>query len=228
VAPDGKTAQIPSAWREAFNWYFDAVWKGHYVPTGDVAASDFLSKGNSQASGKVAMNAAWTWSISSLVTGSYRNPVINTKSWDIAVLPSWRGTTSSPLDAQSFHITKASQNPEAAMRALSYIMADPTLLAAYGGMPAAKALQPGWFKAYDAWLAPYFPNLKVTWSVVEEMSKYPAAPSHEEGLPNDARSNLDTDEFLTRIRGNPGFDINVELDKLQATLQTDYDAAAAQ
>jgi multiple sugar transport system substrate-binding protein len=29
LGPDGKTAQVPAVWTNAFNWYYNAIWKGH-------------------------------------------------------------------------------------------------------------------------------------------------------------------------------------------------------
>ena len=50
VAADGKTAQIPTVWAEAFNWYYNGIWKSHFIPTGAAWASTLLAQGNSQSS----------------------------------------------------------------------------------------------------------------------------------------------------------------------------------
>jgi len=43
VAEDGKTAQIPAVWRDAWSWYYDAMWKKHFAPTGTETASTLLN-----------------------------------------------------------------------------------------------------------------------------------------------------------------------------------------
>ncbi len=222
VAADGKTAQIPSVWSDAFNWYYDAIWKYHYAPNGAAESSTLLAQGNSQSSGNVAMNAAWGWSISSIATDAKTAKV---KTWDMAVVPSWKGNTTAGMDADTFTITKASKNPDAAFKAMVAIMADPTLMKDYGGEPAKTADQAGFFSSFDATLAPIFPGNKVTWSVLGEMQKYPAVPSIEADMPNFTQANNDYTAFYTKLQSKSGLNINTELTALQATLQKDFDNA---
>jgi hypothetical protein len=104
-------------------------------------------------------------------------------------------------------------------------MADPTLMSNYGGEPAKTAAQAAYFAAFDATLAPIFPGLKVTWSVLGEMVKYPAVPSHEANMPAFTQASLDYTAFLTKLQSTAGLDVNAELTKLQTTLQADFKAA---
>ena len=222
VAPDGKTAQIPPVWADAFKWYYSAIWNGHFAPDGAAEASALLGSGYPQSSGRVAMNAGWAWSISSIASSAATAKV---KHWDIGVMPSWKGETTSPLDEDTFTIPKAAKNPDASFKAMLAIMADPTLMRNYGGEPARKADQVNYFTSYDATLAPIFPDNQVSWSVLGEMAKLPAVPSHEADMPNSAKANGDIGKFLNRIQNTPGLDMAAELSKLQGTLQTDFDAA---
>ena len=168
------------------------------------------------------MNAGWAWSITSIASSAATAKV---KHWDIGVMPSWKGTTTSPLDEDTFSIPKSARNPDAAFEAMMAIMADPTLMRNYGGEPARKADQVNYFTDIDATLAPIFPGNQVSWSVLGEMAKVPAVPSHEADMPNSAKANADIGMFLNRLQNTPGLDMTAELARLQATLQKDFDAA---
>ena len=223
VAPDGKTAQIPPVWADAFNWYYSGIWNGHFAPNGAAEASTVLGKGYPQSSGRLAMNAGWAWSLTSIASSAATARV---KHWDIGVMPSWKGATTSPLDVDTFTISRTTKHPDAAFNAMMSIMVDAGLVRTYGGEPARKADQADYFASFDAALAPIFPANQVSWSVLGEMAKVPAAPSHEADMPNSFQANVDIGLFLNRIQNTPGLNVNAELAKLQATLQKDFDAAA--
>ncbi len=222
LASDGKTAQIPATWADGMNWFYSAMWTGHYVPSATAESSDVLAEGNSMSSGNLAMNAAWSSGIGSIAASAASSKV---KSWDIGVIPSWKGNTTSPLDADTFSITKASKNPDAAFKVMLAITADATLLKSYGREPAKTADQAAYFTALDASLASIFPGNHVDWSVLTEMAKVPAIPSDEAALPADVQATSDYTAFFTKLQTTAGVDVNGELTKLQATLQADFDGA---
>ncbi|HEX7490106.1 MAG TPA: extracellular solute-binding protein [Candidatus Limnocylindrales bacterium] len=222
VDSDGKTATIPAVWAEAYNWYYDAIWKSHYAPNATVEASALLNQGNSMASGNVAMSAAWGTSISSLWDS--KTSTAKMKSWDIGVIPSWKGNTTSPMDADTFVIAKASKNPDAAFKAMVAIEADPTLMQDYGGLPVKASAQAAYTQSMDATLSPIFPGIKVTWSVLNEMLMHPASPSDQVTLPASTQATTDYGALLTKLQTKDGLDVNAELTKLQAILQADYAA----
>lgn len=223
VGGDGKTAQVPAVWADAVSWYYAGVWgRNPFIPNGLAEASALLAQGNAQSSGVVAMNVAWATSIPSIAADAQSSKV---KDWDIAVMPSWKGTTTSPMYADTFAITKTSANPDAAFKAMVAIMADQTLLKGYGGEPAKTADQQTYFDNFDQTLASIFPGIKVTWSVLGEMQKYPAVPSFEANMPAYAQAQQDYTAVLTRLQTTPGLDVVAELTKLQAKLQADFDAA---
>jgi multiple sugar transport system substrate-binding protein len=221
VAADGVTAQIPAAWSDAFNWYYDGMWKYHYLPNGAALASALLGSSNGQSSGNIAMNAAWGWSIGSIWDGTTKTAKM--KKWDMGVMPSYKGTTSSPLDSDTFVITKSSKNPDAAFKAMLAIEADKTLMADYGGEPAVTADQAAYYTAFDATMAPIFPGNTVTWSVLGEMLKYPTVPSHEALMPANKQAIDDYTAFKSKLESKSGLDVNAELATLQKTLQKDFD-----
>jgi multiple sugar transport system substrate-binding protein len=221
VASDGVTAQIPNAWRDAYNWLHDGFSKDSYAYPGSWGYTLQLGSPGYEGviNGRSAMEVSWPWAISSYGSEGRSGP----QDWDIAVMPSWNGTTSSPMDADSFQIPIGSRKSRVAFEAMTAIMADPALLAAYGGMPARKSAQEAWFATQDLVVAASFPGNTVNWSVLQEMSKYPALPNHEALLPNDAQSVKDAEAFFEKLQTRVRLDINAELGKLQATLQKDFD-----
>jgi multiple sugar transport system substrate-binding protein len=223
VGSDGKTAQIPQVWADAYSWYYNAIWTQHIAPDATSATSTYLGDNGAMASGHLAMTSIGSWGLD-LVGNATSNPAV--KHWDIGVMPSWKGTTSAPLEEDTFVISKASRNPEAAFKAMIAIEADKTLMETYGGMPARTIDQASFFARQDATLAPTFPGNQVTWSVLAEMEKYPPVPSHESYMPNFTKSQTDANTFLTRLQTTAGLDVNAELYKLKQTLQVDFDAAA--
>jgi multiple sugar transport system substrate-binding protein len=256
VGPDGRTAQIPALWREAFSWYYDAAWKQHIVIPPNYSA--FGPPDSFVAIGAAAMTPAWTWGLGSLYAPHYTvfdigqpgsrpdrarpqaasspTPVGNRAfdSWGMAVMPSWKGQTSSPMDVDTFTIPRSSAHPDQAFEAMTAIMADPTLRAAYDphAMPARLADQQAWISVMAAEQAALFPGNEVDWTVLQEMSRYPSVPSHEADMPNATQALADIAEFYKTLEygrhNNKGevlpYDVNAELDKLRLTLQADFDA----
>ena len=47
VAADGKTAQFPDVWKAGWKWYYDGIWKDHFIANDTERNSDLLAKGNS-------------------------------------------------------------------------------------------------------------------------------------------------------------------------------------
>ena len=61
----------------------------------------------------------------------------------------------------------------------------------YGAEPARSADQEAYFAAFDQALAPIYPDIDVSWSVLGEMERVPATPSFEADLPNLAQVQAD-------------------------------------
>jgi len=215
VDPKSGKVVIPENWRAEAQWLHDGVWKTHFIPNETYGASDLL-KPSEFASGKVAMARVMLW---------YTCCMADLKSkWDLAVPPSYKGQTYAPVDADTFRVTKATKNPDAAFKVLSYLLGDAELdlITAYGAYPARPDLQ----KASIEAKAKLYPSVK-NWDIVPEMLKYSVAPSHESNYPNFNKGQDRFAAFRTLLYGETGkdMDVNKELDKLQADLQAIVDAA---
>ena len=141
-------------------------------------------------------------------------------------MPSYGSQTSSPLDADTFVITRASEHPDEAFKAMVAIMGDESLQIAYGGMPAATSDQQAWFDQFDKYLATIFPGNKVSWSVLQEMENYPANPSPEVDLPNFQKVINLTAAFYARVQGSANLNLPNEMTNLQSEVQKAFEQAA--
>ena len=131
VADDGKTAQIPEQWQEAWKWWYDGMWGDQpFITTYPVEQSPEYGTGNPFNGGKVAMAITHQWYTCCVADAG--------DSWDLAALPTKNGVVNSRVDADTFRIWKGTKNPEAAFEVLSYLIgpASLKLLETYGGMPA--------------------------------------------------------------------------------------------
>ncbi len=222
VAEDGTTAQIPAPWAYGWRWYYDAMWKYNFAPTGKYRSSALLNQGTTVASGRIAMDAANGWSISSYGTADDAK----IKMWDIGVLPSYDGQTSGPLDADTFTIMKTSAHPSEAFEAMIAIMASKELQVVYGGMPAAIADQAGFFEKFDQeYTSKVFPGVTVSWDVMQEMENYPAVPSHEADMPNFVKVIDLCAAFFTKLQSSGDLNFDNELNQLRADIQKAFDEA---
>ena len=104
LSDDGKTVQIPDAWAAAWKWVYDGMWTDHFIMTGPVFQGQaFNGGGYAFNSGKVAMQENYLWDVC-CVTDAGGN-------WDLAALPSYNGTVTAPINADTFRITKEYQAP---------------------------------------------------------------------------------------------------------------------
>jgi len=210
---DQKTAVIPDAWKQAWKWYYDGVWKYYFMPNADYQNSDLLAKGNPGSSGNVAMWWSHTWYTCCFDLGKTK--------WDIAVVPTINGKVTAKLHGDTFAIMKASKNPKVAFKVLSKMVVDKDLYQIYGGMPAQPADRPDFFASLDKRAAPN----KVDWNVAVEMVKYPDLPNHESWLPNMVKANDLFTAFRNKMDQTPGLDMDKEIDKLRADLDAVFKAA---
>jgi multiple sugar transport system substrate-binding protein len=208
-----KKAVIPENWIKAWKWYYDGVWKYHFMPNADYQNSDQYNKGNCFASGNIAMAHSHTW---------YRCcfDVVKTE-WDIAVMPTVDGKITAKLHGDTFAILKGSKNQDAAFKVLSQMVKDSDLNVIYGGMPAVVEARPAFFAALDEQAAPN----KIDWSVAEEMLKYPDLPNHESWLPNLAQANTLLGTFRTDMDQTPDLNMDDAINKLKSDLDAAYQAA---
>jgi multiple sugar transport system substrate-binding protein len=210
VAKDGK-AQIPANWEKAWQFFYDAMFKDHWLPTEAYRNSDQLGKGNTFNTGHVAMAYTHLWYTCCIDPPSKSGAV---KNWDIAVVPSYNGKITAKLHADTFVIMKGTKHPDEAFQVYQYLINSKDLFTAYGAMPAIKSLQADFFKGLDEKFAP----IKVNWQVVLDSLAYPDVPNHEEDLPNFLKAKQTITDFGTLLRSKSGLDIPAESKKLQDQL----------
>jgi multiple sugar transport system substrate-binding protein len=208
-----KSAVIPDSYTAAWKWYYDGIWKYHFMPTADYQNSDQFNKGNLFASGNLAMSHVHTW-----YTGSFDK---SKTSWDIAVMPSVNGKITAKLHGDTFAIMKDSKHQDVAFKVLSAMVVDPDLPIIYGGMPAVVADRPAFFAKLDA---ASLPN-KIDWTVAQEMLKYPDLPNHEAWMPNLAAANPLLGAFRTLMDQTPDLNMDDAIAKLKSDLDTSFNAA---
>lgn len=221
VDADGN-AVIPENWRAAEQWYHDAMWTDFFYPNGNYNGSDLLGAGgNWFGSGNFAMSLNHLWWMG-------WGPADVEAAWDIAPVPSYNGVTTAKLHADTFGIMAASQHPDEAFSALSYLLGEAadSLSQTYGGMPARLSLQGGFFERYQATLQEAYPDTdyNLNWDVAIQSLGFPDIPNHEEGMPNFLEASDRYTAYLQLVDADPEADINAELDILQADLQAIFDA----
>ena len=234
VAADGKTAQIPPGWAQAWSWYYDAMWTSHFAPTNaERSAADMggttdakVNPGATVATGRVAMDLAWAWTVGSFGPDANGDPTLSStyKHWDMGVLPSNAGVTTDPIDTETFVINKKSKVPDASYKVMLALMADPNLVAAYGAMPVDPSLQAAYFDAAQAGVDKQFANNPITWSVLTEMVKYAASPTHQDPMPAYIKATTDDQAFYTELQSKGGLTLDAEIAKFKAILQADFKA----
>jgi len=218
VADDGKTAQIPPNWLEAWQWYYDGMWKDHFIPTGSEDTSELLNSDNAFQSGNLAMANVHLW-YTCCAWPADGDPQV--KNFDIAVPPSDSGTTTAKLHSDTFGIMKQTAHPDEAFEVLTYLLGNDTLIARYGALPAVKSKQAAFFDALDERFAPN----KIDWQVALDMLAYPDVPSHEADLPNFLKSDAAVKAFQAKLIGSDGLDVAAEAEKFRTELQGLYDSA---
>lgn len=217
VAADGKTAQITDQFRTGLKWFNDGVWKDHFIPTYPQIQSDLLAKGNPFQSGNLAMAQTHSWYMCCINPAAPAKPSV--ASWGVAVAPSYNGTTTAKVHADTFSILDSTKNPEEAFKALAAMVESGDLLANYGAFPADPSLQQAFFDTVQA----QYPDSKIDWSVPQAMLGYVDKPNHQAWMPDYQKSRAALKALYNKYRTTPGLDIDAELASLQTTLQGIFD-----
>ena len=146
--------------------------------------------------------------------------------WALAAMPAASdGTITAKLHADTFSVTSASRNPEAAFEVLAHLLSPEVagrLAAIYGGMPARLSLQDAYL---DEFGANVFPERHVDWNVVADSLSYPDNPNHEEGMPAFREAEALYNAFMQRLENVADFDVAGELATLRAEMQLLFDSA---
>ncbi|GEM47169.1 ABC transporter substrate-binding protein [Deinococcus cellulosilyticus] len=212
ILAKGKTAQIPQQWIPAWQWFYDGMWKDHFIPTDAVQKSDAFGKDNVFNSGKLAIAYSHLWYTCCLDTAKDGGKV---KNWDLAVVPSYNGKYTAKLNADTFRIMKGSKHKEEAFQVLMYLREQPELLEVYGAFPADTRLQPKFLKILQDKYAP----LKINWQVAMDSLNYVDIPSHEAGLPNHNKALDAVNAFTLKLMTRSGLNIKQEAETLRKQLQ---------
>jgi multiple sugar transport system substrate-binding protein len=216
MVDDSGRAYIPPNWLQAWNFFYDGMFREYWMPNDPYRNSDLFGKGSVFNSGHLAMAYTHLWYTCCIDPIAKAGKV---KNWDIGVVPSFNGVTTAKLHADTFVIMKQTQHPNEAFEVYRYLITNGALLEVYGAMPAIGEMQAGFFRGLDEKFAP----VKVNWQVAVNSLAYPDIPNHEEGMPNYLKSRQALTDFQTLMNTTPGLDINSEAEKLQSTLQAIYD-----
>jgi multiple sugar transport system substrate-binding protein len=221
VADDGVTAQVPEPWRAAWKWTYDGWWTDWFIPNGPYGGADFLQgPGGPFSGGNLAMIHMHLWYVAPWALGDVGFD------WNFGATPSYEGTITSKMHADTFSIPKTSKNPDAAFQVLTYMLSEehaPALLTIYGAMPARLSLQGDYFDTYSA---TNFPDKDdINWQVVVDSMAYADNPNHESWMPSFLETTDRYNEFWNYLANTPGLDVDAEIEVLIADLQTIFDAA---
>ena len=214
VAPDGKTAQIPPEWVDAWKWTYDSIWTYHFQPDYAIQQSEAWGASNPFNSGKIAMGETFLWYTCCMESAG--------SNWDIAVVPSHNGKTTANLNADTFRIFKASKHPDEAFEFLTFLIGESEaakeLVLQYGAFPARKSLQPSFFDSLNEQF-----TQKPDWQVALDGVAYADNPSFEAFFPNYNESLNRSRTLYNLIQTTSGLDVEAEIAKFQADLQDIYD-----
>lgn len=216
VGADGKTVEVPAAWADAWTFYYNGMWKDHFIPTGPVAESEeFSGGGYTFFSGRVAMSENFLWTTYGVADAG--------DDWDLAAIPSHNGKSTSPLNADTFAIHEATKNPDAAFAALAYLLDDSSdaLLQLYGGMPARPGKQEAFFEQLGK--TEGFPK-QVDWQVAKDSLEYADNPNFEAAMPKYNETLEILGKYNTRWTSTPGLDMGAEIEALRKEIQTVWDS----
>lgn len=218
-------AVIPENWREAENWYHQAMWEDYFYPNGVYGNSELLGGegGNWFGTGNIGMITIHLWFM------GWGTADIGDE-WNFAPVPSYDGVTTAKLHADTFGIMKTTEHPEEAFTVLSYLLGEKAseLTTIYGGMPARLSLQDDYFDTLVATQGEAYPDVNwadKNWDVVVAGLSHPDNPNHEEGMPSFLEATDRYTAYLQEVDNNADADVDALLDELQADLQAIFDAA---
>ena len=216
AGPDGKTVVIPDAWKAGWKFFYDGMWKDHFIMTGPVYESaEFNGGGYAFFSGKVAMSENFLWTTYGVADAG--------DDWNLAAIPSFNGTTTSPLNADTFAVLKASKNPDAAWAGLQYLTgaASDQLLQLYGGMPARPDKQDAFFDQLGQ--SDGFPA-SVDWQVAKDSVQYADKPNFEAAMPKYNETLDILGKYLSKWTTTAGLNMDAEIEALRAEIQAKWDS----
>ena len=205
---DAGEAVLSDGQVDAIQWYYDAMWgEQPFLPTQAAMDTDYLGHSNSFNSGHVAMGLTHLWYTCCVTPPS--DATVTVPNWDVGVVPTYNGNTTSKMHGDTFGIMEATLHPEEAFKVYTYLIGEGSadLYTIYGGLPARQSQQADFFADLTERFAPN----EVDWQVFLDMIPYLEVPGHELVLPNVAKAH---DGFLklgSDLRSTPGLDIDARL-----------------
>lgn len=208
---DEGNAVMPENWADYFEWYYNAMWEDHFIPTATASNSDLLANGNVFSSNNIAMAMTHTW---------YTCCLGEVSNWDLAVHPEYEGEVTAKLHADTFRILNTTEHPEEALVVLDYLLGEASqeLLNVYGGVPSRPEQQDAFFEDLDE----RYPQ-GVNWQVAVDSLDYPDNPNHEANMPNFQKADERIKAFQSLIESTPDLDLQAEMDTLISDLQAIFD-----
>jgi multiple sugar transport system substrate-binding protein len=227
-AKNGYQSAIPASWKTANRWIYDGIWGPQpFIPSGLLDADPNFGTGNLFGAGKAAMTVTPIWYTCCL--DGLKNAGLT---FEAAVLPVGAdGKPHGHVDAETLFIWKGTKHPEAAFKALSYLLGPEgiqTLLvgssnvqAAYVSLPANSKLQQPYI---DGLLARYPFTTAKTWNVFKAGLAYADIPSAEQYQPNRDEAWKREQAFFDLLRRTPPnqFDFDAEWQKMVDDLNKIY------
>jgi multiple sugar transport system substrate-binding protein len=213
---DGKTAQIPDAWKAAWTFWYNGMWTDHISMTGPVFSSpDINPEDYPFFTGKIAMSLNFLWS-------TYGLEGLN-GDWDMGIVPAYNGTVTSAFNADTFRILKGTKHPDEAFQVLTYLLGDgaPELLATYGGMPARTADQDAFFAGQDETF-----TQKPDWQVAIDSIQFADNPNFESYMPayNETLGLVGSGgKYTTKWQTDQGLNMDQEFEALRSEIQAIWD-----
>ncbi|MCI0395669.1 MAG: extracellular solute-binding protein [Chloroflexi bacterium] len=219
-APGSYSVAIPDSWKEANQWYYDAMWGDQpFTATGPLAAAPEFGNGNLFNSGKAAMAITPLWYTCCLA--EFRDAGFE---FQVGALPVGAdGEVHGRVDADTFRIWKGTANPEEAFTVLTYLLTTGAdkLLPTYGAMPAIPEKTDAFFEAKSADYPFVTPE---SWDVFVAGLAYPDIPSAEQWQPNSTEAFARAQTFWDLMLNTPPdeFDFDAEWQKMIDDLNVIY------
>jgi multiple sugar transport system substrate-binding protein len=225
VAADKKSAQFPDAWKTAWTWYYNGIWKDHFIANDTERNSDLLAKGNVLSSGHAAMGHMFQWYICCMSADATKPGAF--KAWDLAVMPAnSAGKTTAPINIDTFTIDKNSTVAQRAFEVQAYIVTRLDLMALYGGTPAIGDQLKYFHDVVDATFTKQFPGNKVNWQVALDMEGYAESPNHEAEMPNYIKAMDDYGKVFSTLATTQGLDMTKVFTDVTTALTADFAAGS--
>lgn len=209
---------IPDSWKEAWRWYYEAMWGDQpFMATGPLSGAPEFGNGNIFNTGKAAMGLTQTWYTCCLA--EFRDAG---NEFQLGIQPmDANGVVNGRIDADTFRIWKGTAHPEEAFDVLAYLITTggDKLLPIYGAMPAIAEKTEAFFAVKSADYPFVTPE---SWDVFVQGLAYPDTPSAEQYLPNWNEAFARIQTFGDLLTNTEGLDYDAEFQKLQDDLTAIY------